>query len=512
MNITTPLDYQFLVDRARRLSYEYYVLSQPSASDADFDALISHIETIEQQHPDWVLPDSPTQRVGSDLQAGRARVAHRTPMLSCQKASTDNKGTNREKLEAWLTKTERAIGHNHFSYTLEWKYDGISCSLVYLNGQLISAATRGDGRVGQDITAHVQYIQGIPQQLRQGTTYHGRVEVRGEILMPTAHLALTSSNGRPYADCRTATSSLCNQLVPDSSQCALLVFCPWDYDAPLYSLHNSHYESMSLAQCMTFQSQIYRFDATNHAALFECLEHMEAERSSLPFPVDGLVIKVDDKSLAASLGATGHHPKGSIAYKFAPMKATTRCTHIEVTEGKTGRRTPVIYFEPVMLLGRTVRKASVGSESTLRNLGIHIGDTIEVGLANDVRPTIYRVIAVNKIKAPEVTDDAPIEDSVADYADGLANSDCIAEEEEVWLAPSLFSDDIPMQVTSEEECMPEPSTSIPPTTTSTLEKPSSTPSFLSVAFTAVGIIFVGILSFSLAAFGLPLLTGSLKTT
>ena len=149
----TQQDYLWKVDRAKRLSFEYYVLNRPSVSDEVFDGLVAQIEQAEQEHPEWTVADSPTQQVGSDLNGnGRRTIRHRTPMLSCQKAQTDNKSTNREKLEKWLKATEKAIGHKNFNYCLEWKFDGISCSLVYLNGDLISAATRGDHFKGQDIT------------------------------------------------------------------------------------------------------------------------------------------------------------------------------------------------------------------------------------------------------------------------------------------------------------------------------------------------------------------------
>ena len=428
----TQQDYLWKVDRAKRLSFEYYVLNRPSVSDEVFDGLVAQIEQAEQEHPEWTVADSPTQQVGSDLNGnGRRTIRHRTPMLSCQKAQTDNKSTNREKLEKWLKATEKAIGHKDFNYCLEWKFDGISCSLVYLNGDLISAATRGDHFKGQDITEHVMQMTSVPHVLKRGTTYHDRVEVRGEVVCFKSTLpVLSDQDGKMYKDCRSAAAGLTNQAIVDP-QCACLKFIPWELDAPLFSCNNSHSESLKLAD---FHNFTYGFNAqvvpaSDHNQLFDMIEKMEACRDNQPFPVDGIVIKVDDKQLSASLGATDHHPKGSIAYKFAAAKTVSRVTRIEVTVGKTGRRTPVVHFEPVMILGREVKKASLGSERMLEEMGVKRGDMVEVGLANDVRPTIYRVIDNTEIT--ESTDMADPLEGIDFEGEESETKDWFASEEEV---------------------------------------------------------------------------------
>ena len=176
----TQQEYTALVDRAKQLSYEYYVLAAPSVSDAQFDALVSEIEQAESEHPEWTLADSPTQQVGSDLQDnGRRLVRHRTRMLSCQKAQTQ------EAVTKWMMQTEKKLKKmNDLHYVLEWKLDGISCSLVYQDGRLISAATRGDKDCGQDLLAHVMRMPSVPQHIDM----EGRVEVRGEVVCPKAEL------------------------------------------------------------------------------------------------------------------------------------------------------------------------------------------------------------------------------------------------------------------------------------------------------------------------------------
>lgn len=448
----TQQDYLWKVDRAKRLSFEYYVLNRPSVSDEVFDGLVAQIEQAEQEHPEWTVADSPTQQVGSDLNGnGRRTIRHRTPMLSCQKAQTDNKSTNREKLEKWLKATEKAIGHKDFNYCLEWKFDGISCSLVYLNGDLISAATRGDHFKGQDITEHVMQMTSVPHVLKRGTTYHDRVEVRGEVVCFKSTLpVLSDQDGKMYKDCRSAAAGLTNQAIVDP-QCACLKFIPWELDAPLFSCNNSHSESLKLAD---FHNFTYGFNAqvvpaADHNQLFDMIEKMEACRDNQPFPVDGIVIKVDDKQLSASLGATEHHPKGSIAYKFAAAKTVSRVTRIEVTVGKTGRRTPVVHFEPVMILGREVKKASLGSERMLEEMGVKRGDMVEVGLANDVRPTIYRVIESNT-DCTDCTDMAdPLEG--IDFEGADAEEDTTDDVETAPAAPEVTAADLEAAVKACEE-------------------------------------------------------------
>lgn len=362
------------VNAAKQHGYNYYVKSQPTISDAEFDALVSRIEQMEHEHPEWTLPDSPTQQVGSDLSDnGRRLVRHRTPMLSCQKAQTQ------EAVEKWLNNTERKTNGHGDGYVTEWKMDGISCSLVYQNGQMLSAATRGDKEKGQDIMLHVRLMPSVPQSI----SLYGRVEVRGEIVCPKAQLNRLSVT---YKDCRSAASSLCNQLTPTIDN-AGLVFVAWEVIAEGISTEHS---AMLLADAIGFISN-HRY-VEDGKQLAETLCNYEQERNMLEYPTDGVVIKVNNRLAAAALGKTEHHPKGSIAYKFAAQTTTTRVLRVEITVGATGRRTPVAYLEPVTILGRRIEKAGLGSEAKMQELGVAEGCTVEVGLSNDVIPKIYRVV------------------------------------------------------------------------------------------------------------------------
>lgn len=413
-------EYIGLVNKAKKASYEYYVMSNSSLLDADFDLLVDTIASIEDEHPDWTLPDSPTQKVGSDLSDnGRRRIAHRTPMLSCQKAQTV------EAVDKWLVKIRPNIRRDLGRFLLMWKYDGISCSLVYQDGKLIEASTRGeDGLIGQDILDHVRMMQNVPQQLeatndfmRKSNALKGRVEVRGEVVCKKANLKLMRNQ---YKDCRSAASSLCNMMEPDPD-CELLQFCVWDVIADRWNYGPEANIGLDMAKASGFKDVYYVTNDLEDGYHFgDVLQrYFDAEkREALEFPTDGVVIRVNHRGDFKDLGATAHHPKGSIAYKFAAAKTVSRVTRIEVTVGKTGRRTPVVYFEPVIILGREVKKASLGSERMLEEMGVKRGDLVEVGLANDVRPTIYRVI-----------DNTEITEST-DMADPLEGIDFEGEESE----------------------------------------------------------------------------------
>lgn len=437
-------EYIGLVNKAKKASYEYYVMSNSSLLDADFDLLVDTIASIEDEHPDWTLPDSPTQKVGSDLSDnGRRRIAHRTPMLSCQKAQTV------EAVDKWLVKIRPNICRDLGRFLLMWKYDGISCSLVYQDGKLIEASTRGeDGLIGQDILDHVRMMQNVPQQLeatndfmRKSNALKGRVEVRGEVVCKKANLKLMRNQ---YKDCRSAASSLCNMMEPDPD-CELLQFCVWDVIADRWNYGPEANIGLDMAKASGFKDVYYVTNDLEDGYHFgDVLQrYFDAEkRETLEFPTDGVVIRVNHRGDFKDLGATAHHPKGSIAYKFAAAKTVSRVTRIEVTVGKTGRRTPVVHFEPVMILGREVKKASLGSERMLEEMGVKRGDMVEVGLANDVRPTVYRVIEDAENQAPEVTENDPLEgiDFSGEESPVCSNIVAASEEEqpeEPWLAPSF---------------------------------------------------------------------------
>lgn len=421
----TQQEYTALVDRCKQLSYEYYVLAQPTVSDAQFDALVSEIEQAEAEHPEWTLADSPTQMVGSDVdpKSGRRLIRHRTRMLSCDKAKSQ------EELMKWIASREKKLkkqGDVH--YVLEWKLDGISCSLVYQDGQLVSAATRGDKDRGQDLLAHVMMMPSVPQQILE----MGRVEVRGEIVCPKANLAALG-----YKDCRTAAAALCNQMVP-SQDMKRLEFVAWQFDTT--DGIGTEGVGIDLAANQGFKTSGYRGCWSED--VLSRIDEFAARREALEWPTDGVVIKIDCRPLAASLGCTEHHPKGWVAYKFSAQKTVTKVIGIEISIGATGRRTPVAHLEPVMILGREVKSVSLGSENNMKKLGVTEGCQVEVGLSNDVTPKIYRVVEdtvgtgscrdvardVTEVPVPDVSEvaDAPTLEGHTDITDST-DSVAVAE-------------------------------------------------------------------------------------
>lgn len=378
----TQKEYIATVNAAKQHSYNYYVLSAPTISDAEFDRLVDAIEQTEHEHPEWTLPDSPTQQVGSDLGGnGRRTISHRTPMLSCQKAQ------DTAKVTAWVQKLTKKLGHTP-EVMLSWKADGISCSLVYQDGQLIEASTRGDGSTGQDLMQHVRLMQTVPQTVIGAD----RIEVRGEIVCPKVSLqGMNDRTGKQYADCRSAASSLCNQDSP-SPLTSRLEFWAWDViiDGRGYDWQQD--DMPDVLQSYGFAHNCYLLWGTADIVVPTLLS-LTKRRHLCPIPVDGVVIRLNNNNLFQAQGFTDHHPKGSIAYKFPPQTTLTTVRRIEITVGATGRRTPVAWFDPVTILGRTVEKASLGSEDTMRKLGVTEGARVEVGLSNDVIPKVYRVVA-----------------------------------------------------------------------------------------------------------------------
>jgi len=399
-------DYVKAVDTAKYHNYRYFVLSSPEISDADFDRLYFAIEKYERNHLDAILPDSPTQVAGSDLQDGKRTIPHRVPMLSTKKSKTT------EEVLKWMQSTAKTLYKAKSIQTLkptfvaEWKYDGCSCSLVYQDGYLIEASTRGDTKkgLGQDILNHVKQIPSIPHVIYVGNREHGdwvrsgdrvtgRVEIRGEILMSFENLNKT--NGA-YSDARTASSAILNtdDVTPYDS---LLEFKAWQLignDAVWSKLHDKNVDHNDSLMFLynTLGFSVADWYVVNEDDVPRIIKEFTEERPMVPYPTDGIVIKLNDKSLWDSLGRTEHHPKYLIAYKFQPKGAETVCTDIQITIGETGKRTPVAYFEPIAIGGKVFRKASVGSEDKVEELGLKIGSRIEVVISNDVIAHITKVL------------------------------------------------------------------------------------------------------------------------
>lgn len=419
--INTNAEYRNAVNAAKMYDHAYFVENNPLISDAEYDSLYFHIQAYEVKHPGEILPDSPTQHVGSDLKDGKHTVMHRTPMMSTQKCKTV------EDLRKWMVSTTKALRkmgkigkEEEPKFSIEWKYDGCSCSLVYQDGILIEASTRGDYLRGQDILCHVKNMPSIPKTLYYGerslngdefipseVKTEGRIEVRGEILMPFAKLEDTHG---AYKDARTAAASILNtdsptpydhllefqawQLITDTAHCPEADETNAEGQRRgLAYIGPDEYQSSAICNLYSLLGFETGGVCTGNADdIAESIADFTEDRSSLSYPTDGLVIKLDDKRLWDCMGKTEHHPKFCIAYKFPPQTAITTCTRIEITVGETGKRTPIATFTPVTMNGKTYTKASLGSEATAEKMGIKVGSRIEFALSNDVIPHINRVI------------------------------------------------------------------------------------------------------------------------
>lgn len=372
--------------------YLYYVENRPEISDAEYDELVRELRALEERFPDLITPDSPTQRVaGQPVEAFRP-VAHLEPMLSLDNATTP------EELQEFETRLHRALPGAQFAYVCEPKIDGLGVALVYQEGQLARGATRGDGRVGEDITANLRTIRSIPLRLRGPLARVAELEVRGEVFMPRAafhrlNRELEEAGEPTFANPRNAAAGSVRQKDPQ-----VTARRPLD----IFVYHLSHAEALGFTTYWeTLQALRAAGLKTNPRAerratmdaVVDYCQRLEAERDALGYDADGVVIKVDRLEYQRQLGSTTHHPRWAIAYKFAARQATTVVQAIEVQVGKTGILTPVARLQPVELAGVTIRSVSLHNEDEIRRKDVRVGDTVLIERAGDVIPYVVQVIA-----------------------------------------------------------------------------------------------------------------------
>ena len=331
-----------LREEINRHNHAYYVLSTPTISDYDFDHLLKELEALESQHPELITPDSPTQRVGADRTEGFAQVAHRYPMLSLGNTYSY------EEVDSFYERVKKDLGGKPFAIAAELKYDGLSISLIYEEGILVRAVTRGDGLVGDDVTANVRTIRSIPLRL-QGEGYPRELEVRGEILLPFAEFdrinAERSEAGLPlFANPRNAASGTLKQLDPaivaSRRLDAFFYYVPAQPDMP-----DSHYER--LMQCKAWGLKVSHAIELCHSLpeVHHFLDHWDEARHSAPVATDGVVLKVDSIAEQEELGYTSKTPRWAIAYKFQAEQVKTTLLSVDFQVGRTGAVTPVATSE-----------------------------------------------------------------------------------------------------------------------------------------------------------------------
>ena len=373
----------------RQLDYHnhrYYVENAPEISDFEFDTLMHELQRLEAEHPEYADPTSPTMRVGSDLCAEFRTVRHRYPMLSLGNTySTD-------ELHEFIERIEREVGPT--DYVCELKFDGTAISLTYEHGRLTQAVTRGDGVAGDDVTANVRTIRSVPLRLR-GEGWPELFEIRGEILMPYASFdrlnAEREANGEPlFANPRNAAAGTLKQQ-------ASSVVARRGLDCTLYQLagdqlpFTSHWESLRKAREWGFKVSERMRICHNAAEIDAFIAHWDEARRSLPFPTDGVVIKVNDFALRRQLGFTAKAPKWAVAYKFKAEQALTRLESVSFQVGRTGAITPVANLDPVLLAGTTVRRATLHNAEQMALLDIRPGDMVYVEKGGEIIPKITGV-------------------------------------------------------------------------------------------------------------------------
>ncbi len=373
-------------------AYEYYVLDTPSVEDAVYDGLMAELKKLEEQYPALITSDSPTQRVGGAVSAGFQSVEHRSRMLSL------NDVFDEAEVEAWAARIAKLLPENtSVSFFGDVKKDGLACSLVYQDGVFRQAVTRGDGFVGEDVTANVRTIASVPLRLRLASGIElfskGRTEVRGEIVMYKKDFAALNTyreeQGLPqFANPRNTAAGTIRQLDPRLVAERKLHFLPYDVlrDKPS-DIPTNHFAYDALRQ-LGFSGGEYARPLATIKDIHNFAGQWETKRHDLPYNLDGLVIKVDDRQIFAQLGVVGKNPRGAIAYKYPAEQSTTKVKDIFVSIGRTGAATPVAMLEPVVIAGSTVQMATLHNEGEIKRKDIRIGDTVVIRKAGDIIPEV----------------------------------------------------------------------------------------------------------------------------
>jgi DNA ligase (NAD+) len=375
--------------------YRYHVLDNPEISDAEYDELTNELRSLEERFPELITSDSPTQRVGATPADLFAPVEHRSPMLSLDNAFS------REELEAWATRVERGVGSGA-RYSCELKIDGIAVALTYENGVLTKGATRGDGRIGEDITANVRTVRSVPQRL-QAKDPPAYVEVRGEIYLPVKAFErlneeLLAADKRVFANPRNAAAGSLRQKDPKISAArplALIVHSFGYADGIRFDSHSGFLDWCRDARLPVAPTSAVHEDVQGVGGY---VRHWERDRHSVAWEIDGAVVKVDQVAHQQELGATSHAPRWAIAYKFPPEERTALLRKIDVHTGRTGKVTPFAVLEPVFVGGVTITYATLHNESEVARKGIREGDTVIVRRAGDVIPEIVGPVLAKRKK------------------------------------------------------------------------------------------------------------------
>lgn len=374
-----------LIEEIDEHQRRYYELDAPTVSDAEYDALMRELMGLEQQFPELRSLDSPTQRVGGTASTLFASVQHEVRMLSLDNAFSD------EELSGWAERVERDAGRP-VAYLCELKIDGLAVNLTYRNGTLVRAATRGDGRTGEDVTANVRTIQDVPKTLH-GDGLPAMVEVRGEIYFPTEafadlNAALVEAGGRPFANPRNAASGSLRQKDPTVTASRPLRLIVHGIGARTGFAPARQSDAYELLQQWGLPTSPRWKVVDSLDGVREFIAYYADHRHDLEHDIDGVVVKVDDVAIQGRLGSTSRAPRWAIAYKYPPEEANTKLVDILVNVGRTGRVTPYAVLEPVKVAGVTIVSATLHNQEEVKRKGVLIGDTVTIRRAGDVIPEV----------------------------------------------------------------------------------------------------------------------------
>lgn len=375
-------------------SYEYHVLDEPSVSDAVYDALFAELKQLEESSPELITGDSPTQRVGNELKSGFKKVTHSTRMLSL------NDVFDRNEVEAWVVRMDKVLPGKQHEFFADIKMDGLACSLIYEDGVLVSAVTRGDSFVGEDVTNNVRTIANVPLKLRSAKGYTdllvGRTEIRGEIVMLKKDFEALNrkqeSLGKPqFANPRNLAAGTIRQLDPKLVAERPLTYIAYDLlkeESEIQTNMDAYRALTAIGIRRNQEAAVF----TSLSSVMEFVDTWSEKRQSLPYNTDGLVIKVNNRQDFVNLGVVGKQPRGAVAYKYAAEEATTVVKEIVIKIGRTGAATPVAVFDPVQVAGTTVQHASLHNADEIARKDIRIGDTVVIYKAGDIIPQVQRVV------------------------------------------------------------------------------------------------------------------------
>ena len=396
-NLQDELD--SLREKIRHHEYRYYVLDDPEISDAEFDRLMNELKQLEAERPELITPDSPTQRVGGKPREGFVKVPHSVPMLSLDNAYSE------DELRSWERRVHELSGRKDIEYVCELKLDGMSLALRYEGGKLARGITRGDGSTGEDVTSNVRTVRSVPLSVPFDKLKKAGIpadfEVRGEMLMPLESFRKMNEEREKhglslFANPRNATAGTVRQLEPSITAQRRLDF--FSYILIANSVPgdarptSAQWDTLNALDSAGFKVNPRRALASNFDEVWNFIGEWEEKRESLPYEIDGVVIKVNSTAMQRQLGFTGKAPRWAIAFKYAARGGITQIEDILIQVGRTGKLTPVAALKPVPIGGTTVSRATLHNMDEIERLGVKIGDWVEVERGGDVIPKVTKVI------------------------------------------------------------------------------------------------------------------------